>query len=645
MFGFDDISSGYGLSASAGWRHVFKPRFNNSANFTISRNISKATPYFAYGSNISGALGITGTDQSPIDYGPPNLSFTNFTGLSDGTASLNRNQTANFTDTITYVAQRKHNLSFGFGYRRMQNNTLSYANSRGTMSFGGLLTSQVNPDGTVVPGTGFDFADFLLGYPQTTSLRIGNSNNYYRGWAGNAYAQDDWRVSAGLTINVGLRYEYFSPYNELQGHLANLDLSSGFKNFAVVTPGVAGPYSGAFPNTLINGDPNNFSPRFGFSWRPSQKHSRIIHGGYSILYTGQAYPTIASRLSQEPPFATTGSISTSLSNPLTIQNGFPTQPNVVTNNFAVDKNWKLAYAQTWALGIQQNLPSNLLMEVEYIGTKGTGLDMEVAPLAIPPGVVSRTSSSATTQQASGFLYATNGGSSIFHAGQVRVTRRLSRGMSANALYKFSKSIDNATSFTSTGGTVVEDVTDWRAERGLSSFDQRHTLSFNYQLSAPVGLHGFWRNETWESKVLRGWVLQGSFNIQSGTPLTALINGAGVTRAVNGQLRAEATGLPVDGGTNPYFNLAAFTTPVPGTYGNAGRNTIPGLNTFSSAATLQRSWRFGESRRTLNLSIRANNVLNHVQITRFGTTVGSLNFGIPTGASATRTVTLNLRFNF
>ncbi len=115
IFGFTDTGSGYGLSSSVGWRHVFKPRFNNSANLSFSRNIGKTTPFFAYGANIAADLGITGTEQSPINYGPPGLSFTNFSGMSDASASLSRSQTANFTDTITYVAQRKHNLSFGFG--------------------------------------------------------------------------------------------------------------------------------------------------------------------------------------------------------------------------------------------------------------------------------------------------------------------------------------------------------------------------------------------------------------------------------------------------------------------------------------------------------------------------------------------------
>jgi hypothetical protein len=648
IFGFTDTGSGYGLSSAVGWRHVFKPRFNNSANLTFSRNISKTTPFFAYGANIAAELGVTGTDQSPIDYGPPSLSFTNFNGMGDTSASLNRSQTTSFTDTVTYVAQRKHNLSFGYAYRRMQSNPISYSNARGSYSFGGLVTSQIGGDGKVMTGTGFDMADFLLGYPQTSTLRLSKSNNYadyYRGWYSSAFAMDDWRVSAGLTLNLGLRWEYFAPYTELQGRLANLAVSGpGMTTYSVVTSGAAG-----YPASLVNGDPNNFSPRLGFAWRPSQKHSRVIHGGYSILYTGQAYPTIASRLAAEPPFFATATLSTSLSNLLTIQNGFPATPNAVTNNFAVDKNWHLAYAQTWAIALQQTLPANLLAEIEYIGTKGTGLDMELAPLAVPsgvetPGAVTTTPSAA---QSTGFLYATNGGNSIFNSGQARLTRRFARGMSAMLLYSFSKSIDDATSFTSTGGTVIQNPNDWSAERGLSSFDQRHNLSFSYQLSAPAGLHGFWRNETWEAKVLRGWLLNGSVNLHSGSPRTATISGSSVTHAINGQLRAEATGLPIGAvaGGNPYFNLNAFATPLPGTWGDAGRGTITGPAIWTAGGTLQRSWRFGESRSNLSLRIQANNVLNHVQITGFGTTVGSQTYGIATSASATRNVTLFLRFNF
>ncbi len=137
LFGFKDTRKGYGLSSTAQWTHIFKPRLNNSASLAFSRNISEATPYFAYKTNVEGTLGIQGPDTSPIDYGPPSLSFSNFGGLSDGTAGSTRGQTTNFTDTFTYVIKKNHNTSFGFGYRRMQNNVLSYASSRGSFQFSG----------------------------------------------------------------------------------------------------------------------------------------------------------------------------------------------------------------------------------------------------------------------------------------------------------------------------------------------------------------------------------------------------------------------------------------------------------------------------------------------------------------------------
>jgi trimeric autotransporter adhesin len=644
LFGFRDTSSGYGLSASAGYRHVFRPRLANSANLAFSRSINKAAPYFAYGQNVAADLGITGTDQEPISYGPPNISFTNFSGLSDSSASINRNQTTNFTDTLTYVVRRRHNLSIGFGYRRMQNNALSYANSRGSFSFSGLLTSGLDANGQPLPNTGYDFADFLLGFPQSSSLRIGNSNNYFRGWALNTYIQDDWRAKPGLTLNLVLRYEYFSPYTELQGHLANLAVAPGFTGVTVVTPSSPDAYGEAFPSGLINGDKNNFSPRLGFAWKPSTKHSRLFRGGYSIFFSGSNYAGIAAKMAAQPPFATTASLSTSLTDPLTLENGFPTQPSTtITNTYSIDPNYKLSYAQTWSFAFQQTLPQNLLMEIEYIGTKGTGLDVQYQPNRAPPGSPLTAQQRLLIGNATGFTYEASEGNSIFHAGQVRLTRRFARGMSAVALYTLSKSIDDAF-----GGGLVQNPLDLSAERALSTFDKRHNLSLQYLLSSPVGIHGLFRNGGWKTKALTGWMLSSNFNVASGSPLTATVSGnlsnTGGTAAF-GSGRAEATGLPIYGPGNPYFNLAAFTLPPAGQYGNAGRDTIPGPMLVSLNGALNRVWRFGDTRRQLQVRISANNALNHVQITSFGTVVNSSTYGLPTAASATRNVTLTMRFNF
>jgi hypothetical protein len=651
LFGYKDSTSGYGLSASAGWSHSFKPRFNNSLNITFSRNISKLAPYFAYTDNVAAALGITGTSQDPINYGPPSLSFTNFGSLSDGSASVSRNQTTNITDSITYVVRRKHNLTFGVGYRRLQQNSLSYANSRGSFSFSGLLTSQIDSQGQPMAGTGFDFADFLLGLPQTSSLRLGSANNYFRGWATNWYAQDDWRVRPGLSFNVGLRYEYFAPYTELQGHLANLDISPQRNAVAVVTPANnIGPYSGNYPSSLIDPDKNNYSPRLGFAWRPSQKHARVIRGGYSIFFSGSSYGGFASSMAAQPPFAKNASLTTSTADPLTLENGFPAEPSqTITNTYAIDKNYRLAYAQTWSFALQQTFSHGLLVELEYIGTKGTGLPITEQPDRAAPG-----SSPLNAQQqlqignATGFSYLTSQGDSIFHAGQARITRRFGRGVSANALYTFSKSIDDASSFSGGGGTVVQYPQDLRLERGLSSFDQRHHLTVGYMLSSPVGIHGLWRNGGWKTKAFTGWTLSGNFTATSGTPLTARVSGnlanTGGTAAF-GAGRAEATGENINAGNFPYFNENAFTLPPPGQYGDAGRDTIPGLFQIGLNGSLNRAFRFEDSRRQLQLRLAANNALNHVVVTNIGTTINASNYGLPTAASGTRNVTLTLRFNF
>ena len=334
LFGFQDSGSGDGVSAAAGWSHSFAPRFNNSANLTFSRNVNQTVPYFAYGENIEGNLGIGGTLQTPLNYGPPNLSFTNLGGLSDGTPSLTRSQTANFTDTITYVLHRKHNLGFGFLFRRVEQNSLNYQNARGSFSFSGLETSELSATGNPIAGTGFDFADFLLGMPQSSSLQYGDESYYLRSWATGWYARDDWRPSRGLSFNLGIRYEYFAPYTELYDRMANLEVSPGFSGVTVVTPGQDG-----LPNSLIRPDKHAFSPRLGFAWRPFEKTSTVVRGGYSIFYSPSAYAQLGTTLATQPPFSNTLSLTDSPANPLTLQNGFSLIPSqTIPNTFAVDPN-------------------------------------------------------------------------------------------------------------------------------------------------------------------------------------------------------------------------------------------------------------------------------------------------------------------
>jgi hypothetical protein len=381
------------------------------------------------------------------------------------------------------------------------------------------------------------------------------------------------------------------------------------------------------------------------AWRPFPKRNTLIRSGYSIFYSGSSYAQIASQMAAQPPFATSASLTTSTAAPLSLENGFATSPTTLTNTYAIDPNFRIAYAQTWNLTLQHSLPHGLVVDTEYIGTKGTHLGIMENPNRSTSSIAQ---GGLKINNATSFSYQTQGANSHYQAAQVRVTRRLSRSVSSNALYTFAKGIDDASSFSGTGGTVVQFLDNRALERGLSSFDVRHNLNAGFQLSSPVGVRGLLRNGGWKTQLLKSWNMNGSFNATTGTPLTAKVSGnlsntGGL--AGGGSLRAEATGLPIHADGQPYFNTLAFTTPASGQFGNAGRSTIPGLFRLTVNSSLNRSFRFGESRRTLTFTVMASNVLNHVTITSIGTTVNSTNYGLPAAASAPRGITLNSRFSF
>src|SRR5262249_22978001 len=160
----------------------------NSLRWSFSRNHNQTTPFFAYTTDVAQELGIRGTSSSPINYGPPNLSFTNYGALTDASPVLIRNQTSSLGEGVQLTAG-KHNITFGVDFRRLQLNSLTDSNGRGSFSFSGLESSQLL-SGQPVANTGYDFADFLLGLPQSSSVRFGDSNTYFRGSVYDGYVTD-----------------------------------------------------------------------------------------------------------------------------------------------------------------------------------------------------------------------------------------------------------------------------------------------------------------------------------------------------------------------------------------------------------------------------------------------------------------------
>ena len=647
LYGFRDASRGRGWSLSAGWTHNFTRTSIYTLRWNFSRNRNQTLPHFAYGRDLAGELGILGVSRDPVNYGPPNLNFTNFGALADASALLRRDQTSALAPSLLLVRGR-HSVTLGGEYRRVQLNTRTDQNARGTFTFTGLATSAFNPQGQPLPGTGFDFADFLLGLPQSSSIRFGGSNTYFRSRVLSAFLMEDWRLRSNLTLNAGLRYEYFQPFYEKFDHMANLDVSPRLDGVAVVTPGQVGPYSGRFPRGLVDPDPNNLAPRVGLAWRPSGRRSFLVRASYGVFYNGAIYNQFPSRLASQPPFANTATLSTSEARLLTLRNGFATAPSqTITNTYAVDRRYRVGYAQTWSFSIQHSLTRALLMELSYLGTKGTRLDIQRQPNRAAPGSPLTAEQRRQIGNAVGFTWDTSEGNSIYHGGQVRLMRRLSRGLSANLLYVYSKSLDNASTLGGGAAVVAQNDKDLRAERGRSSFDQRHSLSLFYVLHSPVRETGRLRlGSGWAARMLKDWDLSGGLTAGSGAPLTARVLGnqadTGGTGAV-GSGRADATGLPIHSETG-FFNLAAFAVPRPGTFGNAGRNTIDGPTRVSLNLSLGRSFPLGE-RRAVEFRLDSQNFTNHVSYTNLGTVVNASDYGLPTATAPMRRLTAQLRLRF
>jgi hypothetical protein len=646
-FDFKDPTSGYGINSSIGYNRTISPHMVINFSSRYNMNRSQTTSFFSNGADIAGELGIQGLNQTPLNYGPPNLNFTNFTGLSDSSPSLRRVETLVESGGLRYT-RGAHAFYMGFDYTRNIWDLLLEQNARGTLFFGGSATAAIGADGYAAPNTGFDFADFLLGSVQQATLRSGGYDTYPRSNMADGYFQDQWNVRKNLTLNLGVRYDYAGPFTEEYGRMDNLDVAPGFTAVAPVAAGGTGPYSGQFPAGLVEPDFNKFSPRLGIAYRPGFKRRTVIRSGFSLFYDNTVYNRIPGLLTAQPPFAETSTFTSAADNVLTLDDPFTGPANVtIKNTYAVDKYLRTPYATTWNLSIEHELPGALVSSVTYIGTKGTDLLDGIWPNVLSSGAAG---GGSLISNASGFTYYETVGNSIFNALQLRLNRRLRKGLQYTAYYQWAKSIDDATTIGGAGSTLIQNPNDIEADRGLSSFDHRHTFTFNTLATSPFGPRGLYmkRGDTFVSKLLSDYSVTANLTLQTGAPLTATVLGTSAdisgTGAV-GSTRADATGLPISAGSGP-FNLLAFTTPPAGQYGTAGRGTIPGPGSIGLNATFGRTIQFGDSaRRSLDIRLSANNILNHVNITSWGTVVNSANYGLPVSASAMRTLSLVLRVRF
>jgi hypothetical protein len=633
----------HNYNANFGYSAV-KGLFLNSLRFAYNRSSNNTTNQFTNVNNIEDALGIKGVSTLPADWGLPVLNLApSFSSLQDLTPAFRTNQTYSISDSMT-LTRGKHSWTWGGDFRRLQNDVTNASNARGTFLFTGAA-SGIN-----------SFADFLQGFAQQTSVQFGAANYQFRANSWDLFGQDNWRVAKNLTLNLGLRFEHVTPYVETNNHLVNLDVAPNFSAVAPVQPGQTGPITGkTYPSSVINPDHNNFAPRVGIAWKPFSK--TVVRTGYGINYNLAQYGLMATQLGFQPPFAQAQINPAATPTSLTLQNGFPfvpANPSHITNTYAVDPNYRLAYVQSWNLNIQQEVKSSLVINVGYTGSKGTRLDIVSAPDQTATGAPQFTpclpSTLASTPCVSPFLFESSGGSSVMHSGTLRVRKRMRKGFSVGGTYVYSKSIDNASSIGGGATVVAQNYLDLAAERGLSSFNQTHRFTADYSYELPFGKDKKWFNgDGWRQRMLGGFSFSGDMTLASGFPFSPRIFGssADLTRGVTGSTRPDLVpGASIqlsDPGIHEWFNTSAFTQPA-GPFGDAGRNIIIGPGTIGFDMALSRTIQIKEMQ-SVELRISASNVFNHANFTSIDTTLGSHTFGQVVAAGNMRRAQLIARYRF
>jgi len=661
LFNFLDTLDTRGINTGINWSHRFNHRVFLNLGYQYSYFSTRTKPYFENRENVSGVAGITGNNQDPMNWGPPTLAFASgIAHLSDNQSAFDRNQTSAVSSSLLWNRGR-HNFEFGGDFRRQQFNYLSQQDPRGTFTFTGTTL-------------GYDFADFLMGIPDASSIAFGNADKYFRASLYDAYFTDDWRINPEMSLNAGVRWEYGAPITELYSRLVNLDIVPPFRAAAaVLASDPFGPLTGQhYPDSLVRPDKRAFEPRVGLAWRPVSGSSLVVRAGYGVYYDTSVYQTIALQMAQQAPLSKSLSVQNSAENPLTLADGFKSSAITTENTFAIDPNFRIGYAQNWQLSLQRDLPGSLQMTATYLGIKGTRGMQQFLPNTSPNGAPNPCPACPI-----GFAYLVSNGNSTRESAQVQLRRRLHNGLTGMVEYTFSKSMDDDAALGGQGGSSTQDnsslapaagttvtaeptppiatglknltiAQNWRdlaAERSLSSFDQRHVLTLWLQYTTGMGMGGGTLLSGWKGTLFKEWTFATQVSAGTGLPQSPIylvpVQGTGVT----GTIRPDYTGQPLYASpAGLHLNPAAYSAPGSGYWGNAGRNSVTGPAQFTLNASLGRTFRVGD-RFHLDLRFDARNGLNHVTYTEWNTTISSTQFGLPAAANAMRSIQTTARLRF
>jgi len=639
---------------AASWTHIFTPTVVNEARFSFSRRNAAETPFSPAGS-AADKVGLTNVPNTPLSSGIPAMNVGGFPklGTSEWRPQFQVSQVWQALDNLSMV-KGKHSFKYGFEWKRYTQNTLDIRAPQGAMSVDN--TFYVGGTGT----SGFaGLANLLLG--NVTSFNLSTPFVYHDYMNGTSfYAQDTFRVTTRLTLNYGLRYEYFTPWIERDNRTSNFDPANGGRVLLARSGDV-------FDRALVHPDRNNLAPRAGFAYNASRR--LVLRGGFGVFYQAADVVGSESVLQLNPPQFVDAAIGVGPTQApvFFLRNGYPTlaPPSITDRSFltqiqfrAMDQNSRSPYVEQASVGVEYDLGHDTVVEIAGVANyshkvrKLRNLNQGIlTSYGNPASVVFPYQSTF----GNGFIeYLAANGDTNFHGLEMRLEKRYSNGLSLLASYSWSKALgdvlDNLSAGFSGGVQVFpQNAYDNRADYGPLAFDQRHRFVLSYVYELPWGRGKRWMNRPGPVTYAFGnWQINGITTFSTGSALTATAPGGLSGTAPNGGSNARANCVaPVTTGgpLNAWFNKGAFTLPAAGTFGTCGPNTFygPGLNNWDFS--LFKKLPVTESK-YFELRGEFFNLWNHPQFAAPNTNVSSGSFGQITSLQVpTREIQLALKFYF
>ncbi len=584
-----------------------------------------------YGTNPARAVGLPGVNINNATSAMSQMTFQNIRNLgANGNQPLitNQNDFAIF-DNVTWV-KGKHTIKSGGSITFRSREILNPDTITGVFNFNNNMTSNCAGLGagcTVNGSTGFDVASFMLGYVNTKARNYFDEDTYTETRPEYAlYTQDDFRVTSRLTLNLGVRWDVYPPWIEVDNRQSNFDESTGKFVVASDDAVINGVKVGRYLQTYSKGD---VGPRFGFAYDLNGSGRTIVRGGYGIFWNFTPGGTSSSK-AQNPPFLQATALNATPSaygTNLLLKEGLPEPPGTDPSRPAAgstrsifDINFRDAYARQWNFNVQRSIATNYMVEVAYVGSQGRQMLIKGDPNQAPPVVgVSDSNVNRPFIKLSPALrtigQVQSKGRLDYNAMLIKFQRRFANNFSFLNSYTWGKAIDLNSD--NDGTVTLTNVYDPEYNRGPADYDITHTLSSSWVYEIP------WARE----KLYGGWQLGGIMLLRGGLPLT-VTQTQGVQSTGTGNRPNRICDGKLDHPTiDKWFDLGCFvpTTDNTGTYGDAGRNIIRGPGSFNIDASLIKNTKIG--RFSTEFRVEAFNVLNHPQFANPNTTIGNAAAGV------------------